>query len=83
MAAGIAPIIQNMSALYQHICNKYPDIKVIPGEDLNLERMQARMVYSCWINTSKFPTVLDIAFFIGVTERQIYRIAKAHKFPKR
>lgn len=69
--------------LYDHICKKYPDVLPVDGEDLNLDRMYAKTIYACWLNTTAYPTVLDIALALGRTDRQVYRIAKANKFPNR
>lgn len=74
--ADIVLTIQNMK-------DKYQGVTLVPGEDLNLERMQIRVIYQCWINTMKYPKVIDIATAIGVTDRQIYRISKQNNFPCR
>lgn len=69
--------------IHQNMKEKYQGVTLVPGEDLNLERMLIRTIYNCWINTMKYPNVMDIAKAVGVTDRQIYRISKENKFPSR
>lgn len=63
--------------LYKHICNKYPSISY-NGEDLNLDNLYANEIKKRWVNLERYPTINDIVYELKISERQIYRLAKAN-----
>ena len=59
------------------------DVKVIEGEDLNIENMKERIVTKAWYDTARFNDITDLAVGIGMGTRTLYFYAKKLKLPKR
>jgi hypothetical protein len=68
--------------LYEHICNKYPNVQY-KGEDLNLENLYTQELKKRWQNTIKYPTVTDIVIELRLSERTVYRLAKQNNLGSR
>ena len=68
--------------LYEHICNKYPNIQY-KGEDLSLENLYTQELKKRWQNTIKYPTVTDIVIELRLSERTVYRLAKQNNLGSR
>jgi hypothetical protein len=62
---------------------KPTDIKLIEGEDLNIENMKERIVTKAWYDTARFNEITDIAIGIGMGTRTLYFYARKLKLPKR
>jgi hypothetical protein len=62
---------------------KPTDIKLIEGEDLNIENMKERIVTKAWYDTARFNEITDVAVGIGMGTRTLYFYAKKLKLPKR
>jgi hypothetical protein len=62
---------------------KYLEVKVIEGEDLNIENMKERIVTKAWYDTARFNEITDVAVGIGMGTRTLYFYAKKLKLPKR
>ena len=62
---------------------KFIDVQVIEGEDLNIENMKQRIITRAWYDTARFHDITDIAVGIGVGTRTLYFYAKKLKLPKR
>lgn len=69
--------------LYEHICKKYPEVVYVEGENLSMENMYAQEVKKMWVNVSKYPTVLDIASKLRISDHTIYRLAKEYNMGSR
>ena len=59
------------------------EIKVIEGEDLNIENMKQRIVTKAWYDTARFNEITDVAVGIGMGTRTLYFYARKLKLPKR
>jgi hypothetical protein len=59
------------------------EVKVIEGEDLNIENMKERIVTKAWYDTARFNEITDIAIGIGMGTRTLYFYAKKLKLPRR
>jgi hypothetical protein len=59
------------------------EVKVIEGEDLNIENMKQRIVTKAWYDTARFNEITDIAVGIGMGTRTLYFYARKLKLPKR
>lgn len=68
--------------LYNHVCKKYPNVKY-NGEDLNLDNMYADEIKKRWDDIDRYPFVINIAYSLHISERQVYRLAKVHEMGKR
>lgn len=68
--------------LYQHICQKYPNIEY-KGEDLNLENLYSRELVKRWNDVNKFPTITHIVIDLKISERTVYRLAKQNNLGSR
>ena len=68
--------------LYEHICNKYPNVQY-KGEDLSLENLYTQELKKRWQNTIKYPTVTDIVIELRLSERTVYRLAKQNNLGSR
>jgi hypothetical protein len=62
---------------------KFIEVEVIEGEDLNIENMKQRIITRAWYDTARFHDITDIAVGIGVGTRTLYFYAKKLKLPKR
>jgi hypothetical protein len=62
---------------------KFIEVEVIEGEDLNIENMKERIIIKAWYDTARFHDITDIAVGIGVGTRTLYFYAKKLKLPKR
>jgi hypothetical protein len=62
---------------------KPTDIKLIEGEDLNIENMKERIVTKAWYDTARFNEITDVAVGIGMGTRTLYFYARKLKLPKR
>jgi hypothetical protein len=66
------------------LLNQKPtDIKLIEGEDLNIENMKERIVTKAWYDTARFNEITDVAVGIGMGTRTLYFYARKLKLPKR
>jgi hypothetical protein len=65
------------------IKQKPDEIKLIEGEDLNIENMKERIVTKAWYDTARFNDITDIAVGIGMGTRTLYFYARKLKLPKR
>ena len=68
---------------YEALCDKYPDINAEEGENLSIPDAITEIIRKCWYDVVSFQQVEDIANATGFCERQIFRIVKLNKFPKR
>jgi hypothetical protein len=68
--------------LYQHICQKYPNIEY-KGEDLSLENLYSRELVKRWNDVNKFPTITHIVVDLKISERTVYRLAKQNNLGSR
>jgi hypothetical protein len=68
--------------LYQHICQKYPNIEY-KGEDLSLENLYSRELVKRWNDVNKFPTITHIVIDLKISERTVYRLAKQNNLGSR
>jgi len=59
------------------------EVKVIEGEDLNIENMKQRIVTKAWYDTARFNEITDVAVAIGMGTRTLYFYARKLKLPKR
>jgi hypothetical protein len=59
------------------------EVKVIEGEDLNIENMKQRIITRAWYDTARFHDLNDIAVGIGVGTKTLYYYVKKLKLPKR
>jgi hypothetical protein len=59
------------------------DVKVIEGEDLNIENMKERIVTKAWYDTARFNDITDVAVGIGMGTRTLFFYAKKLKLPRR
>jgi hypothetical protein len=62
---------------------KFIEVEVIEGEDLNIENMKERIITRAWYDTARFHDITDIAVGIGVGTRTLYFYAKKLKLPRR
>jgi hypothetical protein len=62
---------------------KFIDVQVIEGEDLNIENMKERIITKAWYDTARFNEITDVAVGIGMGTRTLYFYAKKLKLPKR
>ncbi|MEO6304846.1 MAG: hypothetical protein ABIP51_16920 [Bacteroidia bacterium] len=62
---------------------KYPNINPLPEEDLNIENMVKSILEKAWYDKKRFPLIEQISIITGLSERQIYRLAKQFKFHSR
>jgi hypothetical protein len=62
---------------------KFIEIEVIEGEDLNIENMKERIITKAWYDTARFNEITDIAVGIGIGTRTLYFYAKKLKLPRR
>ena len=62
---------------------KSNDVKLIEGEDLNIENMKERIVTKAWYDTARFNEITDVAVGIGMGTRTLFFYAKKLKLPKR
>lgn len=69
--------------LYNHICVKYPDVENIEGEDLSLDSIYAREIEKRWADKHNYPCIIDIAYSLNLSERQVYRLSKQYNMGKR
>jgi hypothetical protein len=65
------------------INQKFPTVKYVEGEDLNIENMKKRIITKAWYDTAKYNDVTDIAVAIGMGTRTLYFYAKQLKLPNR
>jgi hypothetical protein len=70
------PLIKSNEKLYEHICNKYPEVEHIQGEDLNIENMKGKYIKRMWTDKNKYKHISHIAYTVGLSDRTVYRIAK-------
>ncbi len=62
---------------------KFAEVELKEGEDLNIENMKERIITKAWYDTARFHDITDIAVGIGVGTRTLYFYAKKLKLPKR
>lgn len=62
---------------------KFPHINPEPGEDLNIERNENRILKTLWDDTQRCPLIADIVFLTGVPERTIFKRARKLKWGAR
>jgi hypothetical protein len=62
---------------------KFIEVEVIEGEDLNIENMKERIVKKAWYDTARFSEITDVAVGIGMGTRTLYFYARKLKLPKR
>jgi hypothetical protein len=62
---------------------KYIEVEVIEGEDLNIENMKQRIVTKAWYDTARFNDITDVAVGIGMGTRTLYFYARKLKLPRR
>ena len=62
---------------------KFIEVEVIEGEDLNIENMKQRIITRAWYDTARFHDITDIAVGIGMGTRTLHFYAKKLKLPKR
>jgi hypothetical protein len=59
------------------------DVRLIEGEDLNIENMKERIITKAWYDTARFNEITDVAVGIGMGTRTLYFYVKKLKLPKR
>jgi len=69
--------------IYKKLCEKYPKINYIEGEDLNIQNHVLKMVEKCYFDTEKYKTICDVAKKLEVSERFIFRFANDNNFKQR
>jgi hypothetical protein len=62
---------------------KFIEVEVIEGEDLNIENMKQRIVTKAWYDTARFNEITDVAVGIGMGTRTLYFYARKLKLPRR
>jgi len=62
---------------------KFPQVELKEGEDLNIENMKQRVITRAWYDTARYHDINDIAINIGVGTKTLYFYAKKLKLPKR
>jgi len=62
---------------------KFPQVELKEGEDLNIENMKQRIVTKAWYDTARFNEITDVAVGIGMGTRTLFFYAKKLKLPKR
>jgi hypothetical protein len=62
---------------------KFAEVELKEGEDLNIENMKQRIVTKAWYDTARFNEITDVAVGIGMGTRTLYFYAKKLKLPKR
>lgn len=62
---------------------KFAEVELKEGEDLNIENMKQRIITRAWYDTARFHDLNDIAVGIGVGTKTLYYYAKKLKLPKR
>jgi hypothetical protein len=65
------------------IKQKPDEVKLIEGEDLNIENMKQRIITKAWYDTARFHDLNDIAVGIGIGTKTLYFYARKLKLPKR
>lgn len=66
-------------ASYLKLEEKFPNIKYVDGEDLNLKRAKLRLVKFCIEQKKKFKSVENIAKLTGISPRSIHQIINDQK----
>ena len=62
---------------------KFAEVELKEGEDLNIENMKQRIITRAWYDTARFHDLNDIAVGIGIGTKTLYFYAKKLKLPKR
>ena len=62
---------------------KFAEVELKEGEDLNIENMKQRVITRAWYDTAKYHDINDIAIGIGIGTKTLYFYAKKLKLPKR
>jgi len=62
---------------------KFAEVELKEGEDLNIENMKERIVTKAWYDTARFNEITDVAVGIGMGTRTLFFYAKKLKLPKR
>jgi hypothetical protein len=62
---------------------KFAEVELKEGEDLNIENMKERIVTKAWYDTARFNEITDVAVGIGMGTRTLYFYARKLKLPKR
>jgi len=62
---------------------KFHEVELKEGEDLNIENMKERIVTKAWYDTARFNEITDVAVGIGMGTRTLYFYARKLKLPKR
>lgn len=60
---------------------KFPNIKVFPKEDLNIERMKVRCLKMMLNDPDLYPTIRHIEKDLCLSQRSIFRLLKKYKIP--
>lgn len=67
---------------YREWVDKYPNVKLIEGEDLNIYNMTVRTVAKCFHDKAKYRTISHIVGATGLSYRTVTRIISDHKLKK-
>lgn len=67
---------------YREWVDKYPDIKLIEGEDLNIDNMKLRIVAKCFYNP-KYKTISHIVAATGLSYKTVARIISDNKLKQK
>ena len=62
---------------------KFIEVEVIEGEDLNIENMKQRIITKAWYDTARFNDITDVAVGVGMGTRTLYFYVKKLKLPRR
>jgi hypothetical protein len=62
---------------------KFAEVELKEGEDLNIENMKERIVTKAWYDTARFNEITDVAVGIGIGTKTLYFYAKKLKLPRR
>jgi hypothetical protein len=68
---------------YVNLCEKFPTIIYNENDNLNIQDMKVGIIKKCWMDIIKFKSITKISKITGISEREIFRIAKDENFPKR
>jgi hypothetical protein len=68
---------------YADVCEKYPDIVYVEGENLNLFDNKLRMIQSALDDKNRFKNITDIAAKLDISERCIHRLINENNLKRR
>lgn len=75
----MATELEIQEATYLKLEEKFPNIKYVEGEDLNLKRARLRLIKFCIDQKRKFKSVENIAKLTGISPRSIHQIISEEK----